>query len=86
MNIERKDELIIHLMVNVSTELQTLREFLLGEILPRVGMEEEEIQEMAISYGNTLEEKKKEIITQIRLSYGNDLGDVDGLLKSIFPK
>ena len=86
MNQEKKDELLVHMLVNTQAEMQATRDFICGFIAVQQKLNDRQIEVLEVKYKEKLDDCKNTILAEIRLHYDNDLGDVDDLLNRIFPK
>jgi hypothetical protein len=86
MNQEKKDELLIHLLVNIQAEVQATRDFICGYIILDKKLNHSQTDILESKYQEKLLDCKATILAEIRLHYNKDLGDVDDLLNTVFPK
>lgn len=83
MEQSKTNEMLMHLLINVQTELFTLKDFVLGEIIQRGNFSEDEKQVFERGYDRMRKEYQTAIIAQLRARYDERLGSVDDLLKGL---
>lgn len=86
MTQENKDNLIIHLLVNIQAETQATRDFVCSFVQSQGNLSNPQVDVVLKRIKESTETHKKTILAQIKLHYESDLGDVNDLLNKIFPE
>jgi hypothetical protein len=85
MNKDKKDELIIHLLVNVKAEILGIKELLMGSYaIKKPDWTQQKQDDFEKEYTEKILDYQKSILAVLRSRYSDELGSVDDLLKDIF--
>lgn len=84
MTQEKFNGMIMHLLVNIQTEVLTIKDFVLADIEGRNNhTTPEEKQKFIDDYDKMRKEYQNDILAQLRARYDDTLGSVDDLLKGL---
>ena len=83
MTTEKQNELIIHLLVSIQSQVQTTRDFLFANMARQEKWTQQKTEQFQKGFEDSVLDKQKHALEQIRLYYKGDLGDVDDLISRL---